>query len=172
MGRGWRTSLLVISMICLWLPVHLHPKRVYTFEAKKPRRAPRFPRFSRAEVTQAWCPGYSQRHRLLVGLPDRQEIMNTPEKSLPRRPAGRRRQQNYQSQFVSAASTILLCASAVSPNRRKSRRVRSELVSATGSGILLAASSPADHGLSVPTMFKIYGRTLMKVRFSLSQLRP
>jgi len=40
-------------------------------------------------------------------------------------------------------------------------------LSATGSGILLAPSFPVCDGISIPHIFKIYGRTIVKVRFSL-----
>jgi lactate permease len=164
----------VISMACLVASCSSGiPRRVYTFEGEKPKpsTAPRTA-YSRADVTRAWVPWVILSVIVFMwGTQTGKKIMNTPEKVFASMSTWQTPPSKITNpQFVvGGLNNLALRVPPVVTKPTKEPAVFGlNWVSATGSGILLAALiSGLIMGLSVPTIFKIYGQTLMKVRFSL-----
>ena len=164
----------VISMICLVAFLFVwHPKRVWTFEGEEAKTAHRADHgFSRADVTRAWVPWIILSVIVFLwGTQTGKKIMNTPEKTFTSMASWQTPPSKITNpQFtVSGLNNLALRVPPVVTKPTKEPAVFGlNWVSATGSGILLAALiSGLIMGLSVKTIFAVYGRTLMKVRFSL-----
>ncbi len=164
----------VISMACLVGFLFIwHPKRVYTFEGEEAKTEHHAAHgYSRAEVTRAWVPWVILSVIVFLwGTQTGKKIMNSPEKVF----ASMASMQTPPSKItnpqfvVTGLNNLALRVPPVVPKPTKEPAVFGlNWVSATGSGILLAALiSGLIMGLSVKQIFVIYGRTLMKVRFSL-----
>src|SRR5271156_2713842 len=164
----------VISMACLVGFLFIwHPKRVYTFEGEEAKTEHRAAHgFSRADVTRAWVPWIILSVIVFVwGSQTGKKIMNTPEKVFASMASWQTPPSKITNpQFVvGGLNNLALRVPPVVTKPTKEPAVFGlNWVSATGSGILLAALiSGLIMGLSVKTIFVVYGRTLMKVRFSL-----
>ena len=164
----------VVSMTCLvgFLFVW-HPKRVWTFEgeaAKTEHRASHG--FSRSEVTRAWVPWIILSVIVFLwGTQTVKNMMNAPEKtftSLASWHTPPSKVTNPQFPVIGLNNLVFRVPPVVTKPTKEPAVFGLNWVSATGSGILLAAViSGLLMGLSIPKIFSIYGRTIMKVRFSL-----
>ena len=164
----------VISMICLVGFLFIwHPKRVYTFEGEEAKTEHHASHgYSRSEVTRAWVPWVILSVIVFLwGTQTGKKIMNTPEKVFTSMSTWATPPSKITNpQFpVGALNNLALRVPPVVTKPTKEPAVFGlNWVSATGSGILLAALiSGVIMGLSFKKIFVIYGRTLMKVRFSL-----
>jgi lactate permease len=164
----------VISMICLVAFLFVwHPKRVWTFEGEEAKTEHRAVHgYNRAEVTRAWVPWVILSLIVFIwGTQTGKKVMNTPEKVF-----------TSMASWSTPPSKITNPQFPVAGLNNLAKRVPPVVVkptpepavfglnwvSATGSGILLAAIiSGLVMGLSIPKIFVVYGRTIMKVRFSL-----
>jgi lactate permease len=164
----------IISMICLIAFLFIwHPKRIWTFEGEEAKTDHRASHgYSRAEVTRAWVPWVVLSLTVFVwGTQTGKNLMNAPEKTFKSMATWQTPPSKITNpQFiVGGLNNLALRVPPVVAKPTKEPAVFGlNWVSATGSGILVAAIiSGLIMGLSVPTIFSIYGRTLMKVRFSL-----
>ena len=164
----------VISMACLVGFLFIwHPKRVFTFEGEEAKTEHRADHgFSRADVTRAWVPWIILSVIVFVwGSQTGKKFMNTPEKVITSTATWQTPPSKITNpQFVvGGLNNLALRVPPVVTKPTKEPAVFGlNWVSATGSGILLAALiSGLIMGLSVKQIFVIYGRTLVKVRFSL-----
>jgi len=164
----------VISMTCLVGFLFIwHPKRIWTFKGEEVKTEHRATHgYSRAEVTRAWVPWIILSLIVFLwGTQTGKKLMNTPEKvftSMARWSTPPSKITNPQFK-VTALNNLSERVPPVVPKPTKEPAVFGlNWVSATGSGILLAAIiSGLIMGLSVPQIFAVYGKTIMKVRFSL-----
>jgi lactate permease len=164
----------VASMACLvgFLFVW-HPKRVWTFAgeaAKTEHRASHG--FSRAEVTRAWVPWIIRSVIVFLwGTQSFKTVINTPEKistSMASWHTPPSKITNPQFTVLGLNNLVLRVPPVVIKPTKEPAVFGLNWLSATGSGILLAAViSGLLMGLSIPRIFSVYGRTLMRVRFSL-----
>ncbi|MFZ0707753.1 MAG: L-lactate permease [Candidatus Korobacteraceae bacterium] len=164
----------VVSMICLVLFLLVwHPKRIWTFEGEEAKTEHRAAHgYSRAEVTSAWVPWIILSLIVFIwGTQTGKKIMNSPEKvftSMASMQVPPSKITNPQF-VVTGLNNVSQRVPPVVPKPTVESAVFGlNWVSATGSGILLAAViSGLVMGLSVPKIFAVYGRTIIKVRFSL-----
>lgn len=164
----------VISMACLvgFLFVW-HPKRIWTFEgeeSKTERRAVHG--FTRGEVTRAWVPWIILSVIVFAwGTQTCKKLMNSPEKtftSMAHWPVTPSSITNPQFPVAGLNNLVLRVPPVVTKPTKEPAVFSLNWVSATGSGILLAAViSGLLMGFNIPKIFSIYWRTIMKVRFSL-----
>jgi lactate permease len=164
----------IISMACLIAFLFIwHPKRIWTFEGEEAKTDHRASHgYSRAEVTRAWIPWVILSVIVFMwGTQTGKTLMNAPEKTFKSLATWQTPPSKITNpQFVvSGLNNLALRVPPVVTKPTKEPAVFGlNWVSATGSGILLAALiSGLIMGLSIPKIFSIYGRTLMKVRFSL-----
>jgi lactate permease len=164
----------IISMACLIGFLFIwHPKRIWTFEGEEAKIDHHASHgYSRAEVTRAWVPWVILSVIVFMwGTQTGKTLMNTPEKTFKSMATWQTPPSKITNpQFiVTGLNNLALRVPPVVTKPTKEPAVFGlNWVSATGSGILLAAIlSGLIMGLSVPKIFSIYGRTLMKVRFSL-----
>jgi lactate permease len=164
----------VISMVCLVAFLFVwHPKKVWTFEGEEAKTEHRASHgYSRAEVTRAWVPWVILSVIVFIwGTQSGKKLMNTPEKVFTSMATWQTPPSKITNpQFpVTGLNNLALRVPPVVPKPTKEPAVFGlNWISATGSGILLAAIiSGLLMRLSIPTIFKIYGRTIMKVRYSL-----
>jgi lactate permease len=164
----------VISMICLVGFLFIwHPKTVWTFEgeaAKTEHRADHG--FSRGEVTRAWVPWIILSLVVFLwGTQTGKNFMNAPEKTFTSMATWHTppsKITNPQFPITGLNNLVLRVPPVVTKPTKEPAVFGLNWVSATGSGILLAAIiSGLLMGLSIPKIFSIYGRTIVKVRFSL-----
>jgi lactate permease len=164
----------IISMACLVGFLFIwHPKRIWTFEgeaAKTEHRAAHG--FSRAEVTRAWVPWIILSLVVFIwGTQTGKKVMNTPEKvfaSMASWHTPPSKITNPQFPVTGLNNLAKRVPPVVAKPTPEPAVFGLNWVSATGSGILLAAViSGLVMGLSIPKIFAVYGRTIMKVRFSL-----
>lgn len=163
----------VISMICLigFLLVW-HPKKIWTFEGEENKEARADHGYSRGEVARAWLPWLILSVSVFVwGSQTGKNYMNTPEKmfksmSVWRTPPSKITNPSF---LVTGLHNLVQRVPPVVPKATKEPAVFSlNWLSATGTGILLAAIlSGLIMGVGIPKIFKIYGQTIMRVRFSL-----
>ncbi len=164
----------VISMICLVLFLLVwHPKRIWTFEGEEAKTSHRADHgFSRSEVTRAWVPWIILSITVFLwGTQTGKTIMNTPEKvfkSMATWSTPPSKITNPQFPVAALHNLVQRVPPVVTKATKEPAVFGLNWVSATGSGILVAAIiSGLIMGLSVPKIFAVYGRTIMKVRFSL-----
>ena len=164
----------IISMICLVAFLFVwHPKRIWTFEGEEAKSSSHGDHgYSRAEVTRAWVPWVILSLAVFLwGTQTGKNLMNAPEKTFKSMATWQTPPSKITNpQFpVTALNNLVLRVPPVVLKPTKEPAVFGlNWVSATGTAILFAALiSGLVMGLSIPKIFAIYGRTLMKVRFSL-----
>jgi len=164
----------IISMICLVAFLFVwHPKRIWTFEGEEAKTESRGSHgYSRAEVTRAWVPWVILSLSVFLwGTQTGKNLMNAPEKTFKSMATWQTppsKITNPQFPVGSLNNLVLRVPPVVTKPTKEPAVFGLNWVSATGTAILFAAIiSGLVMGLSVPKIFGIYGRTLMKVRFSL-----
>jgi lactate permease len=164
----------VISMVCLVLFLLVwHPKRVWTFEGEEAKTDHHAKHgFSRNEVTRAWVPWIILSLAVFLwGTQTGKNLMNAPEKTFKSMATWQTppsKITNPQFPVTKLNNLVLRVPPVVAKPTKEPAVFGLNWVSATGTAILLAALiSGLVMGLSIPKIFAIYGRTLMKVRFSL-----
>ena len=164
----------VISMICLVAFLFIwHPKKIWTFEGEEAKTGHRADHgYSRAEVTRAWVPWIILSVIVFIwGTQTFKTVANTPEKvftSMAHMSTPPSKITNPQFPVTGLHNLVQRVPPVVPKPTKEPAVFGVNWVSATGSGILLAAIiSGLIMGLSIPKIFAVYGRTIMKVRFSL-----
>ena len=150
----------VISMICLVAFLFVwHPKRVWTFEGEEAKTEHRAVHgHSRGEVARAWVPWVILSLTVFLwGTQTGKKIMNSPEKvftSMSTWATPPSKITNPQFPVGSLNNLVLRVPPVVAKPTKEGAVFGLNWVSATGSGILLAALiSGLVMGLSVPKMF-------------------
>ncbi len=163
----------VVSMICLigFLLVW-HPKKIWTFEGEETKGARAVHGYSRSEVVRAWIPWVILSIAVFVwGTQTGKNLMNTPEKVFTSMATWQTAPSKITNPAfpVTGLNNLVQRVPPVVPKPAKEPAVFAlNWLSATGSGILFAALiSGLVMRVSISNIFKIYGRTIVKVRFSL-----
>jgi lactate permease len=164
----------IISMTCLVAFLFVwHPKRIWTFEGEEAKSTGRGDHgYSRAEVTRAWVPWVILSLAVFLwGTQTGKNLMNAPEKtfkSMATWQTAPSKITNPQFPVIGLNNLVLRVPPVVTKPTKEPAVFGLNWVSATGTAILFAALiSGLVMGLSIPKILAIYGRTLMKVRFSL-----
>ena len=163
----------VVSMICLIGFLFIwHPKKIWTFPGEESKGARADHGYSRSEITRAWIPWVILSVAVFMwGTQTGKNLMNTPEKVFPSMATWHTPPSAITNPAfpVTGLHNLVQRVPPVVPKPAKEPALFAlNWLSATGSGILLAAIlSGLVMGISIPNIFKIYGRTLVKVRFSL-----
>jgi len=163
----------VISMICLiGFLLIWHPKKIWTFEGEQSKSARADHGYSRSEVTRAWIPWVILSVAVFAwGTQSGKNLMNTPEKVFPSLATWHTLPSaitNPTFPVTGLHNLVQRVPPVVAKPTKEPAVFALNWLSATGSGILLAAIlSGLVMGISIPHIFKIYGRTIVKVRFSL-----
>ena len=164
----------IVSMICLVAFLFVwHPKRIWTFEGEEAKVSGRGDHgYSRAEVTRAWVPWIILSLAVFLwGTQTGKNLMNAPEKTFKSMATWQTppsKITNPQFPVTGLNNLVLRVPPVVTKPTKEPAVFGLNWVSATGTAILIAALiSGLVMGLSIPKIFAIYGRTLMKVRFSL-----
>ncbi len=164
----------IISMICLVAFLFVwHPKRIWTFEGEEAKSSSHGDHgYSRAEVTRAWVPWVILSLAVFLwGTQTGKNLMNAPEKTFKSMATWQTppsKITNPQFPVTTLNNLVLRVPPVVLKPTKEPAVFGLNWVSATGTAILFAALiSGLVMGLSIPKIFAIYGRTLMKVRFSL-----
>ena len=158
----------LVGFLFIW-----HPKQIWTFEGEEAKTGHRaYHGYSRAEITSAWVPWIILSVVVFIwGTQTGKKVMNTPEKVFTSMSSWSTPPSKITNpQFkITGLNNLAERVPPVVPKPTKEPAVFGlNWISATGSGILLAAIiSGLVMGLSIPKIFVIYGRTIMKVRFSL-----
>jgi len=161
-------------MICLVAFLFVwHPKKIWTFEGEEAKTESRASHgYNRAEVTRAWVPWIILSVIVFMwGTQTGKTLMNTPEKvfkSMATWSTPPSKITNPQFPVAALNNVVLRTPPVVLKPTKEPAVFGLNWISATGSGILVAAIiSGLIMGLSVSKIFAIYGRTIMKVRYSL-----
>ncbi len=163
----------VISMICLISFLFVwHPKKIWTFAGEESKTARAAHGYSRSEVVRAWIPWAILSVAVFVwGTQTGKTVMNTPEKMFPLLATWHIPPSAITNPAfpVTGLNNLVQRVPPVVPKPAKEPAVFAlNWLSATGSGILFAAIlSGLVMRISIANIFKIYGRTIVKVRFSL-----
>ncbi|MGD0415063.1 MAG: L-lactate permease [Terriglobales bacterium] len=164
----------IVSMACLIGFLFIwHPKRVWTFEGEETKTDHRAAHgFTHSEVARAWLPWIILSVIVFMwGTQTGKNLMNTPEKVFTSMASWSTPPSKITNpQFpVSGLNNMVLRVPPVVPKPAKEPAVFGlNWVSATGSSILLAGIlSGLVMGLSFRKIISVYGRTIVKVRFSL-----
>jgi lactate permease len=163
----------VVSMTCLiGFLLIWQPKKIWTFEGEESKSARADHGYSRAEIARAWIPWLILSVSVFVwGSQTGKNLLNTPEKVFTSMSAWHTPPSKITNPSfpVTGLHNLVQRVPPVVAKPTKEPAVFSlNWLSATGTGILLAALvSGLIMGISVPHIFKIYGQTVMKVRFSL-----
>jgi len=164
----------IVSMACLIGFLFIwHPKRVWTFEGEESKTDHRAAHgFTRSEVARAWVPWIILSVIVFLwGTQTFKNLVNTPEKtftSMARWSTPPSKITNPQFP-VSGLNNLVLRVPPVVPKATKEPAVFGlNWITATGSSILVAGIlSGLVMGFSFRKILSVYGRTIMKVRFSL-----
>ncbi len=164
----------VVSMACLiaFLMVW-HPKRVWTFEGEAEKTSHRADHgYSRAEVARAWLPWLILSVIVFIwGTQTGKKFMNTPEKvftSMASWSTPPSKITNPQFPVTALNKLVDRMPPVVTKPTKEAAVFGLNWVSATGSGIFLSAIiAGLIMGFSVGQIFKIYLKTIVRVRFSL-----
>jgi lactate permease len=164
----------VVSMICLiaFLMVW-HPKRVWTFEGEAAKTSHRADHgYSRGEVVRAWLPWLILSVIVFTwGTVTGKKIMNTPEKvftSMTTWSTPPSKITNPQFPVHGLNKLIERVPPVVVKNTKEPAVFSFNWLSATGTGIFLSAViSGFIMGFPASQIFKIYLKTIVRVRFSL-----
>src|SRR5579862_8830609 len=164
----------VISMICLVAFLFIwHPKKIWTFEGEEAKTESRAVHgHSRGEVARAWVPWIILSVTVFLwGTQTGKNVMNTPEKvftSMSHWSTPPSKITNPQFTVTGLHNLTERVPPVVAKPSKEPAIFGLNWISATGSGILLAAIiSGLVMGLNIPKIFAVYGRTIMMVRFSL-----
>jgi lactate permease len=164
----------IVSMACLIGFLFIwHPKRVWTFEGEETKTDHRAAHgFTRSEVARSWLPWIILSVIVFMwGTQTGKTLMNTPEKVFTSMASWSTPPSKITNpQFpVNGLNNMVLRVPPVVPKPAKEPAVFGlNWVSATGSSILLAGIlSGLVMGLSFRKIISVYGRTIVKVRFSL-----
>ena len=164
----------IVSMACLIGFLFIwHPKRVWTFEGEETKTDHRAAHgFTRSEVARSWLPWIILSVIVFMwGTQTGKNLMNTPEKVFTSMASWSTPPSKITNpQFpVNGLNNMVLRVPPVVPKPAKEPAVFGlNWVSATGSSILLAGIlSGLVMGLSFRKIISVYGRTIVKVRFSL-----
>lgn len=169
----------VVSMICLILFLLVwKPKKIWKFEGQEEEEQADIDRgvlaqtYTRKQITQAWIPWIILSVIVFVwGTQTGKTWMNTPEKIFPSTSSWATKPSAITNpQFkVTVLHNAVERVQPVVPKPTKEPAVYGlNWVSATGTGILLAAIiSGLIMGQGLGTIFSIFFKTLVKVRFSL-----
>ena len=164
----------IISMICLVAFLFVwHPKRIWTFEGEEAKNGVRADHgYSRAEVTRAWIPWVILSLAVFLwGTQTGKNLMNAPEKTFKSMATWQTppsKITNPQFPVTALNNLVKRVPPVVTKPTPEPAVFGLNWVSATGTAILFAALiSGLVMGLSIPKIFGVYGRTIMKVRFSL-----
>ena len=164
----------VVSMICLIAFLQVwHPKRVWTFEGEEQKTDHRATHgFSRGEVARAWLPWLILSVIVFCwGTVTFKKMLNTPEKVF----SSMATWSTPPSKITSPAfpvhglnKLVERTPPVVAKNTKEPAVFNFNWLSATGTGIFIAAIiSGLIMGFSVGQIFKIYLKTIVRVRFSL-----
>ncbi|HZM10265.1 MAG TPA: L-lactate permease [Candidatus Limnocylindrales bacterium] len=164
----------VVSMICLIAFLQVwHPKRVWTFEGEEQKTDHRAAHgFSRGEVARAWLPWLILSVIVFCwGTVTVKKMLNTPEKVFTSMATW----STPPSKITSPAfpvhglnKLVERTPPVVIKNTKEPAVFNFNWLSATGTGIFIAAIlSGLIMGFSVGQIFKIYLKTIVRVRFSL-----
>ncbi len=164
----------IVSMICLigFLQVW-HPKRVWTFEGEEAKTDHHAVHgYSRGEVARAWLPWLILSVIVFCwGTVTFKKIVNTPEKVFTSMATwGTPPSKITNPQFpVTALNKLVERMPPVVPKPTKEAAVFGlNWVSATGTGIFVSAIiAGLIMGFNIGQIFKIYLKTIVRVRFSL-----
>ena len=164
----------VVSMLCLiaFLMVW-HPKRVWTFEGEDKKTDHRASHgYSSGEVARAWLPWLILSVIVFCwGTVTGKKIMNTPEKVFTSMASWNTPPSKITApQFPVHGLNKLVerTPPVVAKNTKEPAVFTLNWVSATGSGIFVAAIiSGFIMGFGIKDIFKIYLKTIVRVRFSL-----
>ena len=164
----------VVSMACLiaFLMVW-HPKRVWTFEGEAEKTSHRADHgYSRGEVARAWLPWLILSVIVFIwGTQTGKKFMNTPEKvftSMASWSTPPSKITNPQFPVTALNKLVDRMPPVVTKPTKEAAVFGLNWVSATGSGIFLSAIiAGLIMGFSVGQIFKIYLKTIVRVRFSL-----
>ncbi len=159
----------VISMACLiGFLLIWHPKRIYTLEGEESRTEHKAQHgHSRGEVTRAWIPWVILSVLVFCwGTQTGKKIMNNASFDLSVKTASKITNPQFP---VTALNNLVERTPPVVPKNTKEGAVFGlNWLSATGTSILVAGLiSGLIMGFSIPQIFKVYLKTIMKVRFSL-----
>ncbi|HKD84746.1 MAG TPA: L-lactate permease [Terriglobales bacterium] len=164
----------IISMTCLVAFLFVwHPKRIWTFEGEEAKNGARADHgYSRAEVTRAWIPWVILSLAVFLwGTQTGKNLMNAPEKTFKSMATWQTppsKITNPQFPITALNNLVKRVPPVVAKPTPEPAVFGLNWVSATGTAILFAALiSGLVMGLSIPKIFGVYGRTIMKVRFSL-----
>jgi lactate permease len=164
----------VVSMVCLiaFLMVW-HPKRVWTFEGEEAKTSHRAVHgYSRGEVVRAWLPWLILSVVVFTwGTVTGKKIMNTPEKVFTSMATWSTPPSKITApQFPVHGLNKLIerTPPVVAKNTKEPAVFSFNWLSATGTGIFLSAViSGFIMGFPASQIFKIYLKTIVRVRFSL-----
>ena len=163
----------VISMACLigFLLVW-QPKKIWTFEDESAKLAHADHGYSRADISRAWVPWIILSVIVFTwGTQTGKLWMNTPEKVLPSTSSWSvKPSQITNPQFPVAGlnNNVARVPPVVLKPTKEPAVFGLNWLSATGTGILLSAIlSGLVMGVPIAGIFRIYFRTILKVRFSL-----
>src|SRR6516162_5624983 len=164
----------IISMICLiaFLMVW-HPKRIWTFEGEEARTTHRAAHgYSRNEVARAWLPWLILSIIVFCwGTVTGKKIMNTPEKvftSMASWSTPPSKITNPQFPVHGLNKLVERVPPVVAKPTKEAAVFSFNWLSATGTGICIAGIiSGLIMGFNIGQIFRIYIRTIIRVRFSL-----
>ena len=164
----------LVSMACLigFLMIW-HPKRVWTFEGEEAKTEHRAAHgYSRGEVVRAWVPWIILSVLVFCwGTQTGKRIMNTPEKvftSMASWSTPPSKITNPQFPVTGLTNCRCACLQWLPSQPKKPASFGLNWLSATGTGILhFGLISGLVMGFSIPKIFKVYLKTIVKVRFSL-----
>ncbi len=164
----------VVSMSCLIGFLFIwHPKRVWTFEGEASKTDHHATHgFTRSKIARAWVPWVILSVIVFVwGTQTGKNLMNTPEKtftSMAHWNTPPSKMTNPQFPVTNLNNLVLRVPPVVSKPTKEGAVFGLNWLSATGTGILLAGLlSGLVMGLSFKKILAVYGRTIVKVRFSL-----
>ena len=164
----------VVSMACLIGFLFIwHPRHIWTFEGEESKTDHHAKHgFTRSEITRAWVPWIILSVIVFMwGTQTGKNLMNAPEKtfvSMAHWSTPPSKVTNPQFP-VTALNNLVFRVPPVVPKPAKESAVFGlNWLSATGTGILLAGIlSGLVMGVSFRKILTVYGRTIVKVRFSL-----
>jgi lactate permease len=158
----------VVSMLCLigFLKVW-HPKRIHTLEGEEGKTEHRADHgYPRAEVVRAWVPfAILSVLVFLWGTQTGKQILNSASFDLHAKPSAI---TNPQFPVHGLHLLVERTPPVVAKNAKEPAVFGLNWLSATGTSICIAGIiSGLVMGFSIPQIFKVYLKTLMKVRYSL-----
>ncbi|HVI11192.1 MAG TPA: L-lactate permease [Candidatus Binatia bacterium] len=163
----------VVSMTCLiGFLLIWHPKKIWTFEGEAAKGARAEHGYSRGEIARAWVPWIILSVIVFTwGTQTGKSWMNAPEKVIPAaanwsvKPSAI---TNPQFPVPGLNNSVERMPPVVVKPTKEGAVFGLNWLSATGTGILLSAIlAGLVMGVPVKRIFGIYGRTMVKVRFSL-----